>query len=211
MRRARVTPLAARVIGGVLVATLLAGCATRTQTGAAVGAGVGAAAGAAIGATQGTTGALIGAGVGALLGGIVGALVGRYQDQRVGDRAAAARATADQPADASMIRIQKGEVVPATARAGEPIVVRVQYAVLAPGADTRIALNEWRMLRTGDRDIAAPQHRQMSVEQGVFVSTYRFAVPADTPPGQYRIVTLIETDGVNPPQRARTEAILVVK
>lgn len=210
MRRSRLMGLAARVIGCVLVVALLAGCATRTQTGAAVGAGVGAAAGAAIGATQGTTGALIGAGVGALLGGIVGALVGRYQDQRIGDRAAA-RAVAGQPADESMIRIQKGEVIPATARAGEAIVVRVQYAVLAPGADTRVALNEWRMLRTGDRDIAEPQHRQMNVEQGVFVSTYRFAVPADAPPGQYRIVTLIETDGVTPPQRARTETILIVK
>jgi hypothetical protein len=117
---------------------------------------------------------------------------------------------ADAPADARTIRIQKGEVVPPTARAGQLVVVRVQYAVLAPGADMRVGLRESRMLQSDGREIAEPQSRVVNVEQGVFVSTYRFDLPADTPPGRYRVVTIIETDGMSPPPQARSEAVIVV-
>jgi len=59
----------------LLIALILAGCATPGQTGAAMGAGVGAATGAAVGRNLG------GAALGAILGGIAGALIGETAAQ----------------------------------------------------------------------------------------------------------------------------------
>lgn len=62
----------------------IAGCATKTGTGAAVGTGVGAAVGAgagqAIGRSTGAT--LLGAGIGAVVGGLSGAAIGKYMDKQ---------------------------------------------------------------------------------------------------------------------------------
>jgi outer membrane protein OmpA-like peptidoglycan-associated protein len=73
---------AARPVAAMtLLAVGVAGCATRTQTGAAVGAGVGAAAGAGIAAATGgstTRGAIIGA----VVGGAAGAIIGRQMDRQ---------------------------------------------------------------------------------------------------------------------------------
>jgi len=67
------------VLGGAL-----AGCATKTGTGAAVGAGVGAAVGAGAGQAIGrdTSSTLIGAGIGAVVGGLAGAAIGKYMDDQ---------------------------------------------------------------------------------------------------------------------------------
>jgi len=63
---------------------LIAGCATKTQTGGAVGAGVGAAVGAGAGQAIGrdTSSTLIGAGIGAIVGGLTGAAIGNYMDKQ---------------------------------------------------------------------------------------------------------------------------------
>ncbi|HNS83392.1 MAG TPA: OmpA family protein [Methanolinea sp.] len=68
----------------VIIGFALAGCATRTGTGAAVGAGVGAAVGAGAGQAIGrdTSSTLIGAGIGAVVGGLTGAAIGRYMDNQ---------------------------------------------------------------------------------------------------------------------------------
>lgn len=69
--------LALGLIGGTLV---LAGCATKAQTGAAVGAAGGAAAGGAIGAAAGNTAA--GVIIGAVVGGAAGAIIGNEMDKQ---------------------------------------------------------------------------------------------------------------------------------
>ena len=69
----------------ILVAGLaIAGCATKTGTGAAVGAGVGAAVGAGAGQAIGrsTEATLLGAGIGAMFGGLAGAGIGHYMDKQ---------------------------------------------------------------------------------------------------------------------------------
>ena len=69
----------------ILIAGLaIAGCATKTGTGAAVGTGAGAAVGAGVGQAIGhsTSATLLGAGIGALVGGLSGAAIGRYMDNQ---------------------------------------------------------------------------------------------------------------------------------
>jgi outer membrane lipoprotein SlyB len=194
----------------VLVLTVLPGCATRTQTGAAAGGAIGAGLGAAVGATRGTKGALLGAVIGAGLGTLVGALVGQYMDRRVGDRDAAIRQVGYEPAAGSVIRVAKCEVIPPAARPGQRVMVRVDYAVVAP-IDMRLELDEWRMLQSGDEDVTKPQHRHVRAEQGVFTSEYRFQLPADLPPGRYTVKTVMKTQGLDPPEQGIAEARLVVE
>jgi hypothetical protein len=63
-----------------LALVLLAGCATKTQTGAVVGAAGGAAVGGAIGAATGSTAK--GAIIGAVVGGAAGAIIGSQMDKQ---------------------------------------------------------------------------------------------------------------------------------
>jgi len=68
----------------VIAGLAIAGCATKTGTGAAIGTGAGAAVGAGVGQAIGrsTEATLLGAGIGALFGGLSGAAIGRYMDNQ---------------------------------------------------------------------------------------------------------------------------------
>lgn len=72
------------IIALSIVALILAGCATRTQTGALVGSGIGAAIGAGVGQAAGrdTGSTLLGAGIGAAVGGLAGGAIGYYMDRQ---------------------------------------------------------------------------------------------------------------------------------
>ena len=72
------------IIWTSIIALTLAGCATKTQTGALVGSGVGAAVGAAAGQAIGrdTSSTLLGAAIGAAVGGLTGGAIGRYMDNQ---------------------------------------------------------------------------------------------------------------------------------
>lgn len=74
------------LFAGAVLAMLVAGCATKTGTGAAAGAGGGAVLGAGLGALLGgKQGALMGAAVGAAAGAGTGAVIGRYMDKQEQD------------------------------------------------------------------------------------------------------------------------------
>jgi outer membrane protein OmpA-like peptidoglycan-associated protein len=72
------------IIWTSIIALTLAGCATKTQTGALVGSGIGAAVGAAAGQAIGrdTSSTLLGAAIGAAVGGLTGGAIGRYMDNQ---------------------------------------------------------------------------------------------------------------------------------
>lgn len=68
----------------IVIAFMLAGCATKTQTGALVGSGLGAAIGAGVGQAAGhdTRSTLLGAAIGAAVGGLAGGAIGHYMDRQ---------------------------------------------------------------------------------------------------------------------------------
>src|SRR5512145_2376208 len=72
------------IIWTSIITVMLAGCATRTQTGALVGSGVGAAVGAGVGQAAGrdTRSTLLGAAIGAAVGGLAGGGIGYYMDRQ---------------------------------------------------------------------------------------------------------------------------------
>ncbi|MBA3035076.1 MAG: OmpA family protein [Desulfobacterium sp.] len=88
-----------------IVVFALAGCATKTQTGALIGTGVGAAVGAGLGQAIGgdTKATLLGAAIGAAAGGLAGGAIGNYMDKQ---EAAMRQALADSEA-ASIRREQE--------------------------------------------------------------------------------------------------------
>jgi hypothetical protein len=187
-----------------------AGCATQTQTGALVGGAAGAGVGALIGAlVGGSRGAAIGAGAGALVGAGVGALVGRHLDRQVGSRADAARQVGHVPSSGNLVEVQKSEVEPFPARPGQSVALRVEYSVLAPNPDQRVELKEWRAIQRSGATVMGPVERGTRREQGVFTSTYQFQVPSSMAPGEYTVLTVLETgDGQ---KRVASESRLVVR
>jgi len=209
----RKLPLPTRGLAALLVLALAAGpvgCATKTRTGALVGGAAGAGVGGIVGAlVGGTRGAAIGVGVGAVVGAGTGLLVGRYLDRRTGDRAAAARQVGSMPRDRDIVEVQKSEVEPLPVKAGQSVVLRVEYSVLAPNPDQRVELTEWRAIRKSGETVMGPVERDTRREQGVFTSAYQFQVPSNMAPGEYTVLTVLETgDGQ---KRAASEARLVVQ
>jgi len=72
------------LVWACMLTMALAGCATKTQTGALVGTGLGAAVGAGLGQAIGhsTSATLIGAAAGAAAGGLAGGAIGNYMDKQ---------------------------------------------------------------------------------------------------------------------------------
>jgi outer membrane protein OmpA-like peptidoglycan-associated protein len=126
--------MARKRIIAVLIACAfcLAGCATKTKTGAAVGAGVGTVLGAGIGyAIGGSKGAAIGAGTGLAVGTLAGMGIGRYMDKQEQDLQNAIA----QSETASMKREQ--DILILTFKAD--FMFDVNSAAVKPGAQTEIA------------------------------------------------------------------------
>ncbi|MDH3497167.1 MAG: OmpA family protein [Gemmatimonadota bacterium] len=117
-----------RIVPVVMIAALvvgLAGCATKTQTGAVVGAGGGAVIGAVIGKAAGNTAA--GAVIGAAVGGAAGAIIGNYMD----------RQAAEMERDLAGARVERiGEGIKITFGSG--LLFDVDRADLRPAAQAEL-------------------------------------------------------------------------
>jgi len=127
----------------VVIGVALAGCATKTGTGAAVGAGVGAAVGAGAGQAIGrdTSSTLIGAGIGAVVGGLAGAAIGKYMDDQE-------RSMRQAIADSEAATIRREQEIVAGARKDSVDVLTVTFrsdylfavnsSTLLPGAQSEL-------------------------------------------------------------------------
>lgn len=171
-----------------VVGLQLAGCAT-TQDGRSSSVGQGAVAGAVVG---GVLGALIGgdrrgAVVGALAGAALGAVIGDYHDRQVASRAEAARryAVDKQP----RLEVENSDNRPARAPPGTTVESQVGYTVLAPGPQD-IQVTESRTLVRGQESFPLSK-RNVTRTQGTHVSTLKFTLPKDLPPGDYTLVTTV--------------------
>ena len=193
-RCARVTVVGLLV--GAVTWVSLVGCATRTRMGAVTGAGIGAGLGALLGgATAGKRGAVMGGAIGAGIGLFVGTLVGQHMDRRTGDRAAAARQLAYVPDAGNIVRLNRFDVVPASTQSGEEVMMRIEFAVIAPIPDLMVDLSERYMLRHNERDVLQSTHRELRADQGIHMSESTFRLPADLPAGHYTVLTILRIEG----------------
>lgn len=174
----------------LLVLTAFSGCATleenpRTTTGAAVGAVGGAVIGGV--AFKSTTGAV----VGGLLGGLAGGLIGNAMENKRRSYDETSRDYNYNPAQGTVIRIEKVDIDPASVRPGERVNLIVQYALLTPDPNQTVTVNERWNLNRGNQFAGNPVNT-VQRESGTWASAIPVMLPRNAAPGTYRATVTIE-------------------
>lgn len=174
----------------VLVATGgLGGCETVQQNPkTAIGAGVGAAGGAVAGGLigRGTTGVVIGG----LLGGLAGGAIGQYLDHQDRTRAQAAQATAYDPAQGDVVRVERVEATPSPVKPAATVNLVATYTVLTPQADRSVAVRETREVRHNGALVANPT-TEFTRQGGTFTSAVPITLPGTATTGTYEVTITV--------------------
>ena len=185
MKRKRVTSIFVLVAFGAMTLT---GCATTEQKGAAVGGLGGAGLGAAIGAATGGS-AWLGALIGGAIGSVAGALIAPELERSRAEAVAHSRYKAKQ---GHRLIVEGAEVVPAVARPGDEVRVKVRYSVLAPDPRATIPVTETWLFMFKNQPVGEPIRKPLQYKaQGGYSSTYKFNVTPDFPPGNYHVLVTI--------------------
>jgi hypothetical protein len=170
------------------------GCASLTEEnkGAATGAGIGAVTGAVAGTLLGAKGAKTEM---AILGGLAGALAGgaighyAYDQKRTKDETA--KKYNYNSSQGNVIRIEDFSVVPATAKPGDTIELKMTYALLGVGAGKEVNISEIREIRYEGEIFGKPQ---VNVSRtGTYVSTIPVTLPNDVKRGKYNVITTVQS------------------
>jgi len=180
-----------------LFLSILSGCATqnegvREHQGAVIGAGTGAVGGAVVG---GLLGGRRGAVAGGLLGALAGGLVGNYHDQREKSLADTRRAYADYtPAKGTRLKIERVRTTPTSAAPGDTVEIELTYAVLTSREDVMVPVRESREIlfegsKVGEASV------DIEREGGTWRSVVPITLPGNARPGNYRVVTSVESRG----------------
>ena len=170
----------------------LGGCATNgyydparsTGAGALGGAVTGAALGSIIGAATGSaaTGAWVGAAAGAVAGGVGGYLYAQHMNNQTRSAQAAAQAYNYSPARGNVVDIEKADVTPARARAGQQVNMVMAYTFLTP-ENAPVSATLGREVRFGGATVGQPYQVQVSNSNGTYVDQVAFTVPNNASPG----------------------------
>jgi surface antigen len=154
----------------------------------AIGAGVGAAGGAVAGGLigRGTTGVVIGG----LLGGLAGGAIGQYLDRQDRTRAQAAQATAYDPAQGDIVRVERVEATPSPVKPGGTVNLTATYTVLTPQADRSLAVRETREVRHNGVLVANPT-TEFTRQGGTFTSAVPITLPSTATVGTYEVTVTV--------------------
>ena len=171
------------------VTSMMTGCETTGQA-AGLGAGIGAVAGAVIGHQSGH--GAEGAAIGAALGAGTGAAAHKIRAKRARNRAETVEQYNYQPSQGEMLTYEGSAVLPGTARPGSMVTSEVRYALL--GAENGVSVNETRqLLRADGKVITEFSSKNLSRDDGTWVSEQDFRVPNDLQPGAYSVRSSVRT------------------
>jgi hypothetical protein len=187
-----------KIISIIAILTFLTGvfgCASLTEEhkGAATGAGIGAATGAVAGALLGSEGsktemAILGGLAGALAGGLIGHYA--YDQKRTKDETA--QKYNYNPSQGKLLRIEDVSVVPATARPGDTIEMRMTYALLGVGSGNEAGITEIREIRYEGEIYGKPQIN-VSRADGTYSTSIPITLPYDAKKGKYNVITTVQS------------------
>lgn len=191
MRSKRLTSI---LVVGAFGTMTLTGCATSSQKGAAVGGLSGAGLGAAISAATGGN-AWLGALIGGVVGSVAGALIAPELER---SRAEAVAQTRYTPKQGRRLILEGAEIVPAIAKPGDEIRVKVRYSVLAPDPQATVPVSETWQFKFKNQPVGEPIRKPMQYKaQGGYSSTYKFNVTRDFPPGNYHVLVTISNGKIS--------------
>lgn len=186
------------VIVLVLFISGLSGCASipEEHKGAATGAGIGAATGAAAGAIFGKEGSRTSSAViGGLVGALIGGAVGHYTYDQKKDRNQTAQTYNYQPSMGNVVRIESAAAAPGTVAAGNPVDLKMTYAVLTPTPDADVSVTETREVRHQGELVGRPE---VSVARrgGTYTSSVPLVLPATAKKGVYNVTMTVQAGNV---------------
>lgn len=186
----------AKGIIACLVVFSLGSCSTipEEHKGAAAGAGIGAATGALAGAVLAGEGSRTqGALIGGLVGGLLGGVIGNYTvDQKKSAEDTASHYNYQSSAGIT-IRIESTSVSPVSVKPGEKVDLLCTYAVMAPQANSQVALTETREIRFNNDLVGKPEVTSTRTP-GTYSSNVPLFLPADAKSGTYKVITTIRSE-----------------
>jgi hypothetical protein len=196
VRKALVAALICIFIGS------LAGCATNgtydpgrsAGAGALGGAATGAAVGSIIGAGTGSpaTGAWVGAAAGGVLGAVGGYLYAEHRNSQARSGQAAAQAYNYTPAQGNVVSIDRVEVNPSTAGAGQQVQLGMTYTILTPDSNP-VPVTLVREVRFGGNMVGQPYQTTVNNRNGSYTDQVAYSLPGNATPGTYTVTSRISS------------------
>jgi hypothetical protein len=187
-----------KIISIITILTFLTGvfgCASLPEEhkGAATGAGIGAATGAVAGALLGSKGAKTEMAIlGGLAGALAGGLIGHYAYDQKRTKDETAQKYNYNPSQGKLLRIEAVSVVPATARPGDTIEMRMTYALLGVGSGNEAGITEIREIRYEGEIYGKPQIN-VSRADGTYSTSIPITLPYDAKKGKYNVITTVQS------------------
>ena len=187
-----------KMISVIIIVTFFTGvlgCATfgEEHKGATTGAGIGAATGAAAGALLGSKGAKTEMAIlGGLAGALAGGLIGHYAHDQKRTKDETAQKYNYNPSQGKLLRIEDVSVVPATARPGDTIEMRMTYALLGVGSGNEADITEIREIRYEGEIYGKPQIN-VSRADGTYSTSIPITLPYDAKKGKYNVITTVQS------------------
>jgi hypothetical protein len=171
------------------------GCASipEEHKGAATGAGIGAATGAVAGALLGSKGAKTEMAIlGGLAGALAGGLIGHYAYDQKRTKDETAQKYNYNASQGALLRIEDVSVVPATAKPGDTVEMKMTYALLGVGSGKEAALTETREIRYEGEMYGKPQIN-VSRADGTYVTSVPITLPNDAKKGKYSVISTVQS------------------
>jgi surface antigen len=135
---------------------------------------------------RGTTGVV----VGGLLGTLAGGAIGQYLDRQDRTRAQAAQATAYNPAQGDVVRVEQVQATPSAVSRGGTVNLVTTYTVLTPEAARSVAVRETREVRHNGALVANPT-TEFTRQGGTFTSAVPITLPSSASTGTYEVTVTV--------------------
>jgi hypothetical protein len=135
-----------------------------------------------------------GAVIGGLLGGLTGGAIGHYMDQKEKTLSQTSREYGYTPAQGTRLKIETVRSRPAVLVPGETVNIDLTYAVLTPSADQQVLVRETREILVNGTSVGKTEIK-IEREGGTWKSIVPIILPADAPPGKYRVIASVESAG----------------
>ena len=182
------------IAGVVFLVVSLAGCVTDSgyydpARSAGAGALGGAAIGSIIGAATGhaSSGAWVGAVAGGVLGGVGGALYASHRNSEIRSAQAAAQVYNYQGQD-NVVSVDRAMASPAMARAGQQVMLGVDYTILTP-ENVPVSATLVREIWYNGSLVGSPYETTVTNANGSYNDNVTYSLPNNATPGVYTVVT----------------------
>ena len=103
-----------------------------------------------------------------------------------------------QPQQGVVLKIESIAATPAELRAGDNLLLQVQYTILAPPDRTQMSVREVWMISRNNLELTRLE-KEAQVSSGTYAIQYRVALPPDTPDGAYTLSTQLEVVAAGKP------------